>query len=140
MPIQLTDEMKTAINNARADGVPMLVASVDATGQPSVSIRGSLQTYGDDRLAVWVRNADGGLLKSIAAHPLIALWYRNPAASTAFLLHGEARRVDDPEVRTHVYDHSPEGERDMDPERKGVAVVVDLIRVIQRGQVVMSRD
>jgi hypothetical protein len=139
MPIQLTDDMKTTINNARADGFPMLVASVDATDQPSISIRGSLHVHSDSSLAMWVRNADGGLLKSVAVHPQIALWYRNTGTNTAFLMHGEARRDDSEAVRQQVYDASPEGERNMDPERKGTALVIDLIRVIQRGQVVMER-
>ena len=139
MPIQLTEDLKTAINNARADGFPMLIASVDATDQPSMSIRGSLHTHSDSSLAIWVRNADGGLLKSVEVHPQIALWYRNTATNTAFLMHGEARRVDDDAVKQQVYDASPEGERNQDPERKGTALVIDLIRVIQRGQVLMER-
>ena len=139
MPIQLTDDLKTAINNARADGFPMLIASVDATGQPSMSIRGSLHVYSDSSLAIWIRNADGGILKSVAVNPHIALWYRNTTTNTAFLMHGEARRDDSEAVRQQVYDASPEGERNMDPERKGTAMVIDLIRVIQRGQVVMER-
>ena len=139
MPIQLTEDLKTAINNARADGFPMLIASVDATDQPSMSIRGSLHTHSDDSLAIWVRNADGGLLKSVEVHPQIALWYRNTATNTAFLMHGEARRVDDEAVKQQVYDASPEGERNLDPERKGTALIIDLIRVIQRGQVLMER-
>jgi general stress protein 26 len=139
MPIQLTEDLKTAINNARADGFPMLVASVDATDQPSMSIRGSLHTHSDDSLAIWVRNADGGLLKSVEVHPQIALWYRNTATNAAFLMHGEARRIDDEAVKQQVYDASPEGERNLDPERKGTALVIDLIRVIQRGQVLMER-
>ena len=139
MPIQLTDELKTTINNARADGFPILVASVDATGQPSMSIRGSLQTYSDSSLAIWIRNQDGGILKSIAAHPLIALWYRNTTTNVAYLMHGEARRVDDEAVKQAVYDASPEGERNMDADRKGTAMIIDLVRIIQRGQVLMER-
>lgn len=139
MSIQLTDDLKTAINNARADGFPMLVANVDVTGQPSMSIRGSLHTHSDSSLAIWIRNADGGILKSIAANPHIALWYRNTTSNLAFLMHGEARRVDDEAVKQQVYDAAPEAERNMDPERKGAAMVVDLIRVIQRGQVLMER-
>ena len=139
MPIQLTEDLKTAINNARADGFPMLIASVDETDQPSMSIRGSLHTHSDESLAIWVRNAEGGLLKSVAVHPKIALWYRNTTTNTAFLMHGEARRVDDEGVKRQVYDASPEGERNLDPERKGTALIIDLIRVIQRGQVLMER-
>lgn len=139
MPIQLTDELKTTINNARADGFPILVASVDASGQPSMSIRGSLQTYGDSALAIWIRNQDGGILKSIAVNPLIALWYRNTTTNTAYLMHGEARRDDTEAVKQAVYDASPEGERNMDADRKGTAMIIDLVRIIQRGQVLMER-
>lgn len=139
MPVLLTDEIKAALNSARADGFPVLVASVDATGQPSVSIRGSLHTHSDSQLAIWIRNADGGLLKSVAANPLIAVWYRNTSSNTAYLIHGEAKRDDSEAIRQQVYDASPEGERNMDPEKKGTALVIDVVRVIQRGQVLMER-
>src|SRR5690606_14488523 len=57
--IQLTDEMKTAINNALVDGVPIIISSVDATGQPSISLRGSTQAFSDSQLAIWVRDPNG---------------------------------------------------------------------------------
>jgi hypothetical protein len=139
LPIQLTDEIKTNLDNARADGFPVLVASVDATGQPSMSIRGSLHVHSDSQLAIWIRNADGGILKSVAVHPLIALWYRNTSTNTAYLIHGEARRDDSEAVKQQVYDASPEAERNQDPERKGTALVIDIVRIIQRGQVLMER-
>ena len=139
MPVQLTDEIKTALNNARADGFPVLVASVDATGQPSVSIRGSLHVHSDSQLAIWIRNADGGVLRSVAVNPLIAVWYRNTSSNVAYLIHGEARRDDSEATRQQVYDASPEGERNMDAEKKGTALIIDVIRVIQRGQVLMER-
>ncbi|MCC6237158.1 MAG: pyridoxamine 5'-phosphate oxidase family protein [Dehalococcoidia bacterium] len=139
MPVQLTDEIKTTLNNARADGFPVLVASVDATGQPSVSIRGSLHVHSDNQLAIWIRNADGGILKSVAVNPLIAMWYRNTSSNVAYLIHGEAKRDDSEAIRQQVYDSSPEGERNMDPEKKGTALVIDVVRIIQRGQVLMER-
>lgn len=137
--IQLTDEMKTAINSALADRAPIMVATVDDTGQPSMSFRGSVQAYSDTQLGIWVRNPEGGILKSIVANPKIALMYRNAETRTAYLIHGEARRDDTEAVKQHVYDHSPEVERNADAERKGTAIIVDLIRVIQRGQVLMER-
>jgi predicted pyridoxine 5'-phosphate oxidase superfamily flavin-nucleotide-binding protein len=137
--IQLNDEMRTAINNALADRAPIMVASVDATGQPSMSFRGSTQAYSDSELAIWARNPEGGILKSIAANPKIALMYRNAETRAAYLIHGEARRDDTDAVKQHVYDHAPEVERNADPERKGVAIIVDIVRVIQRGEVLMER-
>ena len=44
------------------------------------------------------------------------------------------------DLKQRVYDHSPENERNQDPERKGTAVVVDVVRLIQGGKVVQSRD
>ncbi len=69
----------------------------------------------------------------------MALWYRNTTTNVAYLMHGEARRDDSDAVKQAVYDASPEGERTMDPERKGTAMIIDLVRIIQRGQVLMER-
>jgi len=139
MPIQITEEMQAAINNAIADKSPIIVSSVDATGQPSLSFRGSIQTHSDTQLAMWIRNQDGGILKSIAANPKIALMYRNPETRVSYMMHAEARRDDSDAVKQAVYDAAPEVERNADPEKKGTAVILDLVRVIQRGQVIMER-
>ena len=138
--IELTDEMRQAINNALADRVPMVVAYVDAQGQPNLSFRGSTQVYSDDQLAMWIRNLNGGLLREIAAHPKLALLYRNPQTRLSWQFQGRAHIDDDPKVRETVYDSSPEGERNLDPERGGKAVIIDIDRVIQRNQVVMERE
>ena len=137
--IKLTDEMKTAVNNALVDGLPIMIASVDPEGQPSLSFRGSTQTYSDEQLAMWVRNPEGGILKNILVNPKLALMYRNGEKRQTWLFHGEARRDDDPQVRQQVYDSSPEAERNRDPDRKGVAIIIDLVRVIARGEVLMER-
>ena len=140
MPVALTEEMKNAINNSLPDGAPIVGASVSADGQPVLGFRGTAQAYSDDQLAIWVRNPEGGILRNIAANPKVALMYRNPQTRLSFQVHGRARQVDDEAFRTHVYDHSPEVERNFDQERKGKAVLIDIDRVIQRGEVIMSRD
>ena len=137
--IELTDEMRTALNGALADRLPVIVAYVDGDGQPSISFRGTVQPFSDDQLAIWIRNPEGGLLRGVAANPKIALLYRNPAERLGWQFHGRARRDDDGQVRDTVYDNSPEFERNQDPDRKGVAVIVDLDRVIARGEVIMER-
>ena len=115
--IELTDEMKTAVDNAIVDGLPIMVAYVDPDGQPSLSFRGSTQAYSDEQLAIWVRNPEGGILKGILTNPKLALMYRNREKRLAWTFHGEARRDDDAQVRQQVYDNSPEVERNADPER-----------------------
>jgi predicted pyridoxine 5'-phosphate oxidase superfamily flavin-nucleotide-binding protein len=137
--IRLTEEIRTAIDGAFADGVPIAVAAVDADGQPSITFRGTTQVLDEDRLVMWARNPQGGLVCSIAANPKIALLYRNPATRTAYLFHGRAHVTDDPALVAQIYDRSPEAERTRDPERLGVAILVELDSVIQRGEVLMER-
>ncbi|MCG6877271.1 MAG: hypothetical protein LJE97_19440, partial [Betaproteobacteria bacterium] len=56
-PVKLTDELKKLVDNALATRHPMIVAYVDAKGQPILSFRGSTQSFSDDQLAIWVRNS-----------------------------------------------------------------------------------
>ena len=137
--IVLTGEMRLAVDNALDDGCPVISSSVDGEGQPSLSYFGSAQVHGDDQLALWVRNPAGGFLRRIAANPHVALLYRNPDQRQMWQFHGRARVVDDQHQRDTIYERSNKLERDRDPDRIGVAVVVDLDGVMERGAVVMER-
>ncbi|MYB42464.1 MAG: pyridoxamine 5'-phosphate oxidase family protein [Chloroflexi bacterium] len=137
--IVLSDEMRLAIERALDDGCPVISSSVDAEGQPSLSFYGSTQVHSADQLAIWVRNPGGAFLRRIAANPHVAFLYRNPARRQLWQFHGRARRVDDPEVRDAIFEGSHKLERDRDPDRLGVAVIIDLDRVLERGAVLMER-
>lgn len=138
--IQLDDDMKQAINNAFTDGAPIVWATAGADGQPSLGFFGTTQAFSDDQIAVWMRTPDRGFLKRIAENPQAALQYRNPATKLAFQIHGNARVADDRAIDQQVYERSAEAERNSDPEMKGLAVIMDITRIIQRGQVIQSRD
>jgi predicted pyridoxine 5'-phosphate oxidase superfamily flavin-nucleotide-binding protein len=138
--IVLTEEMKRAVNAALEEGHPVISGSVDAEGQPSLMFIGSTQVYDDDQLAVWVRNPEGGFLRRITANPRVAMLYRNPAERVAWQFHGRARVVEDQQARDTIYESANKIEQDRDPERLGVAVVIDLDRVIERGAVLMERE
>ncbi|MDA0301757.1 MAG: pyridoxamine 5'-phosphate oxidase family protein [Chloroflexi bacterium] len=138
--IQLDDDMKQAINNAFTDGVPIVWATAGADGQPSLGFFGTTQAFGDHQIAAWMRTPDRGFLKRIAENPQAALQYRNSTTKLAFQIHGEARVANDRAVDQQVYENSAEAERNSDPEMKGLAVIMDITRIIQRGQVIQSRD
>jgi hypothetical protein len=129
VPLRLTDEIKATVAGALANGTPVLVSYVDADGAPHLSPRGSTQPYGDTQLAIWVRDPGGGLLRGIAAHPRIALLYRDGATRTTYTFAGRAHAEHDAVVRDTVYAHTPELERNLDALRLGVPVIVDLDRV-----------
>jgi predicted pyridoxine 5'-phosphate oxidase superfamily flavin-nucleotide-binding protein len=142
IPIHLTEEMRDAINGALANGTPVVVAYVDERGQPRLSFRGSTQVFGDDQLAIWVRNPEGGLVRALAANPRITLLYRNPQPRTMLTFEGRGHIDAADATRTAVYERSPEVERNLDPERKGLALIVDLDRVTgitPSGRVLMQR-
>ncbi len=135
-PVKLTEDMQKLVDNALATRHPMLVAYVDADGQPILSFRGSTQSFGDDQLAIWVRNSDGNFLNSIAKNPKVALMYRDHDSKATYQFQGRARVATDEAARRRIYEKMAEAERNHDPARSGVALLIDLDRV--EGQAGMS--
>lgn len=134
----LTEEIKTAINNSLADGAPILMAAVQADGQPWMAYRGSTHSHSDDQIGLWVRNPEGHTAGGIASNDKVALFYRR-AGGISFQIQGRARLENDPATRQRIYDESAEPERNADKEMKGTAMIVEVDRVIQRGRVILAR-
>src|ERR1700722_16755217 len=127
--LKLSPALKETVNTALARGRMMSVAYVSPEGRPELSFRGSVQAYSDTELAIWVRNPSGGILQAAAsANPHISLLYGElRPQSKAFVTVRGRGRVDSSEaVRRKGYDGSPELERNLDKDRKGVALIIDL--------------
>jgi len=126
--LKLSADMKHAVNTAMQSGRAVAVTYVDEHGAPHLSYRGSTQAYSDTQLAIWVRNAQGRILDATRANPAVALIYGNfdPSARGFMIFRGRARSDESAEARRRVYEQAPEGERNMDKERKGVALIIDL--------------
>lgn len=137
--IELTEDMQEALNNSLADGRPVVFASVSPDGQPRLGFVGSIHVHSKDQLSVWLRKADSSSAENIRSNPHLAFLYRNPDKRQTWQFQGRARIVEDAETRQRVYDDAPEVERNFDQEMQGHAVVIDLDRVIERGQVIMER-
>jgi hypothetical protein len=104
----------------------MLMSYVDDKGQPVLSFRGSTQIFSHNQLAMWIRNAGGSLLRSIAENPKVAFMYRDEDTKETFQFQGRARVATSDAERNKVYDNAPQVERDHDFARTGIAVIVDL--------------
>jgi pyridoxamine 5'-phosphate oxidase-like protein len=141
--IDLTGEVGERVDSALADRRALAVSYVDAGGRPHLSLRGSVHVHGPDQLALWVRHAEGGLAAAVRANPALALLYRDADSRTTYVFSGRARIADDGDTRDTVFRASPQAEQDHDPERLGVAVLVDLDSVtggtVGGSQVSMSR-
>jgi len=127
-PLRLTAELHSKLNSALADGHPLVLAVVDSGGQPLLSFRGSTQTYGDTQLGIWVRNPQGNTLEAIRQNPKVALIYRS-TTTPLLQFRGLARIATDAGERERVFDAAPEVERRADPNKKGLAIIIDLTRI-----------
>jgi hypothetical protein len=114
------------INGALANGTPIVVAYTDDDGQPVLSLRGSTQVYSDTQLCIWVRNADGGIVRMMTRNSRVSLLYRDSKSRTTLIIQGRGHVETDPEVRERVFQLSPEVEQNHDPGRKGAALIIDI--------------
>jgi general stress protein 26 len=124
--LRLPPDLKERINNALKDRHPILISYVDEDGQPNVTFRGSTQAYGDDQLAIWVRNEGGKMLRSIRKNPKVALMYRDEDSKATYIFQGRARIDASEAARKKIYDTMAQVERDHDFAHLGVALVIDL--------------
>jgi hypothetical protein len=123
----LPDFVRGLVNGALANGTPICVAYVDQTGQPVQSLRGSTQVYGDTQLCIWVRNAEGGLVKAMQGdNRRLSLLYRDSKSRTTLIFQGVGHVETDSAVRERVYSLAPEVEQNHDPARRGAALVIDV--------------
>jgi len=146
-PAPQTDTMpsfvKAIVNAALANGTPMIVAYTGEDNAPVLSFRGSTQAYSDTQLSIWVRHANGGMIKALARNPSMVLMYRDPPNRTTLTFQGRGHVETDEEVRNRVWELSPEVEQRHDLDRKGAALIIDLDRVTgssPRGGVRMVRQ
>jgi hypothetical protein len=128
-PLALGDDVREMLAGALANGTPTIVAYVARDGRPHLSLRATTQLLAPDCIGMWVRDPEGGLLKAVGSNPNVTIWYRDTNTRANFQFYGRARRDDSEEVRTTIFDGSPEPERNLDPGRRGVAVVIDVDRV-----------
>ncbi len=139
--IELDDDTKSAIDGAFASRNVIVIGYVGDDDAPHLSFRGSTQVFSSDQLAIWVRNPDGGLVRSIRSRPRVALIYRSSEPRRVLTFAGRARV--DASANDRVYANSHPAERDRDPEKKGVALIIDLDLVTgfgPSGPIRMTRD
>lgn len=135
IPLTLDDEMLDAIATAFDSGNILTVAYVDADGWAHVSRRGTTHVLDERTIAMWIRKRDDGLAAAIGTNPHLTLFFIDLAQrGVVYTFYGESRICTDPAVDELVWNASPEREKARDPERKGVVVIVDLVRVVAQGK------
>jgi hypothetical protein len=78
------------------------------------------------QLALWVRNPQGDLIQGLARNAKVAVFYAQLSSRTFVRMRGRARVVEGEAERAKVFGGMHPFEQSGDPERKGVAIVIDL--------------
>jgi hypothetical protein len=128
-PVDLSGDITAAIDGAALRGSTLAVAYVRDDGSPSVSFRGSVHVHSPTQLALWARKRDSGLAAAIAERPQVSLVFFETNGPGARWLEIDGRARVAPELNDEVFEAIIEGERRQDPERRGVAVLIDVDRV-----------
>jgi hypothetical protein len=124
--LDLTGDIASAIDGAAERGHTLVLGYVGDDGDAALSFRGSTQVHGPQQLAMWVRKPDETFARSIAHRPNVSLLYYAADGPGPKYLSLKGRAHVDPSANDVVYANMIEGERAQDPERHGVAVIVDV--------------
>ena len=140
MGINLTDEMAAQVNKAREDGVPCLLGTTSAKGEPDIAVRGSMMVFDSEHLAYWERSRNESFA-NLEENAEVVVFYRNPETRAQLRFYGAARvcRQGD-EVREKIMSRVVQPELDADPQRLGMGVLIRVNRVRQGSNVIMERQ
>lgn len=145
--IKLTDLMQRLLSMALSDGTPCLVGTASKDGRPQISPKGSVAVFDDETLSYWERS-NRSARAHIDENPNVVVYYRNaaraaemPFRSAALRFHGRATVVESGAARERAWEIMDAAERERDPEKKGVAVLIKVDRVEElSGTAIMQRD
>jgi general stress protein 26 len=142
--IELDDEIKQRLDNAIEEQKVLAAAYVNVQGKPHISFYGSTHVHNSDQLAMWARNPEGDLVKTLAERPEISFIYGDVGNRVYYTFEGLGRVTTDDAERERIYAEMHPIERQFDADKNGVAIVVDLTKVISlsaaAGKQVMERD
>ena len=122
-----------SINGAFARGRPLVIGYVDADNKPAVSFRGSARVHSDGQLVIWARKRNEGIAVEVAEHPEVQVLYYDPDGPGPRYLSIFGRARLEESASDTVYELIPEREQDHDPEKAGVAVIIDVDSVFGVG-------
>ncbi|MFM9969384.1 MAG: pyridoxamine 5'-phosphate oxidase family protein [Burkholderiales bacterium] len=145
--IEMTPLMRDLLASAADDGVPCLVGTASKDGHPQISPKGSLAVFDAHTLSFWERSFRSAAA-AISENPRVVVYYRNaaktaeiPYRSAAMRFYGSARIVDSGAERDRAWELTIPFEQERDPEKKGVAVLIDVDRIEElSGAIIMARD
>jgi hypothetical protein len=124
--LDLTGDVAAGIDGAAARGHAVVIGYVDDDDYAAVSFRGSTLVHSATQLAFWARKTSEGIVAAIAQRPQVTFLFHEVDGPGPRYLSIRGRARVDAAANDAVYAAMIEGERKQDPDRNGVAVIVDV--------------
>ena len=139
--IQLTDEMKRLVNNAREDGFPCIVATASPDGTPNAGYIGTVLTV-DDSTFVYRDRTRRQPLEHIEENPRVVVLFRNAAMDAGWKFRCTASVVREGDAYGEYTQRLAESGLISDPEMEGAAIVILRIDQVLTlfGEVLQERE
>ena len=139
--IQLTEEMKRLVNNAREDGFPSIVATASPDGTPNAGYIGTVLTV-DDSTFVYRDRTRRQPLEHIEENPKVIVLFRNAAVDAGWKFRCTASVVREGDAYDDYTRQLAESGLISDPEMEGAAIVVLRIDQVLTlfGEVLQERE
>ena len=137
--IQLTEEMRELINNARASGNPCIISTASPDGLPNAGFIGTMMAYDDGSLAYRDRT---GLspLAHIEENPKVVVLFREPVRQVGWKFRCTATVHRDGSVYQRVMSRLVESGMALDPTVKGAVVILEIDQILTLfGEVLQER-
>ena len=139
--IQLTDEMKRLVNNAREDGFPCIVATASSDGTPNAGYIGTVLTV-DDSTFVYRDRTRRQPLEHIEENPRVVVLFRNAAVDAGWKFRCTASVAREGDAYGEYTQRLAESGLISDPEMEGAAIVILRIDQVLTlfGEVLQERE
>ena len=135
--IKMTDEMRQFIDNALANGMPCILATVSKDGQPNTSYRGSTMVFDDENLAYWDRGKRQSV-QDIEESSKVCVMFRHPEKRIVWRFYGAATTHREGALREQVMARVVQPELDRDPQRQGAAIMIQVNKILAVGGEVLQ--
>ena len=125
--IQLTEEMRSSINNARANGTPCILASASPDGVPNAGYRGTMMVFDDASLAYRERSSP---VEHMEENPKVVVLFYDAGSQVGWKFRCSATVYRDGSIYQQVMDGLAGLGLIQDPAITGVAVVLQVDQVL----------
>ena len=116
------------VNNAYYNQAVCVVATSN-DDVPDIAMKGSMMVWDSDHLAYWERGLNE-TLAALRANPRVAVLAR-PKGTPPVRFYGQAQVVEDVELREAIYTRVIPEEKQRDPDKTGVPVLIRVDRIRQ---------